>query len=213
LDEIGDLPARAQPALLRILQEREVLSVGATRPVGVDLRVVAATHRDLDLMAREESFRADLLARVRGFVVRMPTLAERLEDLGLLVAGLLQRHAGTPPTLSVEAMRALLRYGWPLNVRELEHALRGALALSPASIELGHLPASLRESADGTPASVRRRASLTPEQRQRREQLCALLTQHRGNISAVARELGKDRVQIRRWIRQLEISVAGLTAM
>ncbi|MGZ3429728.1 MAG: sigma 54-interacting transcriptional regulator, partial [Polyangia bacterium] len=149
LDEIGDLPLRAQPALLRILQEREVLSIGTTRAVTVDLRVVAATHRDLDEMVRQQKFRSDLLARVCGFVVRMPSLRARLEDFGLLVAGLLSRHDAADATFTIDAMRALLRYAWPLNVRELEHALRAALALSPTRIDASHLPPAVREAGEG----------------------------------------------------------------
>jgi sigma-54 dependent transcriptional regulator, acetoin dehydrogenase operon transcriptional activator AcoR len=215
LDEIGDLAPRAQPALLRILQEREVLAIGATRAVGVDLRVVAATHRDLDEMVRQEKFRADLLARVCGFVVRMPSLRERLEDFGLIVAGLLSRHGSARPTITVDAMRVLLRHPWPLNVRELEHAMRAALALSPSRIDVPHLPPAVREPPDAVGNAAlpqRRQRMLTSEQLVRRDHLCALLEKHRGNISAVARDLGKDRVQIRRWIKQLEISVDELIA-
>jgi transcriptional regulator of acetoin/glycerol metabolism len=206
LDEIGDLPLRAQPALLRVLQEREVLAVGATRAVPVDLRVVSATHRDLDDLAREDKFRADLLARLSGFVVRLPPLRERLEDLGILISELLARHAGTSTTISADAVRMLMRHSWPLNVRELEHCLRAALALSRSRIEVEHLPHSIRQ-----PGAVERptRASrrLTPEQLVRRDELCELLRQHGRNISAVARHLGKDRVQIRRWIKQLDVSL------
>src|SRR5260370_29152938 len=101
LDEIGDLPVRAQPTLLRTLQEREVLPVGATRPLAVDIRLVAATHRDLDELVRLHQFRADLLARISGFVIRLPPLRERLDDLGLLIAAMLPRHLPpqqpTPP--------------------------------------------------------------------------------------------------------------------
>ncbi len=214
LDEIGDLALRAQPALLRILQEREVLAIGATRATAVDLRVVAATHRDLEDMVGQEKFRADLLARICGFVVRMPSLRERLEDFGLIVAEILSRHSARP-TITVDAMRVLLRHGWPLNVRELEHALRAAIALSPARIDVPQLPASVREQPNAAakpPPRRGRRPMLTPEQLARRQSLCALLAQHRGNISAVARELGKDRVQIRRWIRQLDISLDELEA-
>lgn len=206
LDEIGDLPLRAQPALLRVLQEREVLAVGATRALPVDLRVVAATHRDLDELSRHERFRADLLARLSGFTVRLPSLRERLEDLGILIAALLARHADPSATISVDAMRVLLRHNWPLNVRELEHCLRAALALSPSRIEIEHLPSSIRE--PGTihqPPRTHRR--LTSEQLARREELCALLTQHGRNISAVARHLKKDRVQIRRWMKQLDVAI------
>jgi transcriptional regulator with PAS, ATPase and Fis domain len=207
LDEIGDLPLRAQPSLLRVLQEREVLSVGATRALPVDLRVVAATHRDLEEMVGIDRFRSDLLARLSGFTVRLPSLRERLEDFGLLTAALLARHAAPNTTISADAMRLLLRHAWPLNVRELEHCLRGALAVSPSRIDVEQLPRSIREpgSIEAAPPPSRRR--LTPEQLARRQELCQLLSQHGRNISAVARQLGKDRVQIRRWIRQLDISL------
>ena len=210
LDEIAELPLRAQPTLLRVLQEREVLAIGTTKPQPVDLRLVAATHRDLEALVHEERFRSDLYARVAGFVVRLPTLRERIDDLGLLVAALLKRHAGGAlPSLSGEAMRLLLRHSWPLNIRELEHALRAALALSPARIEAENLPAPLRAAApaadEARPGEPPR--ALTPEQAARREELCALLAEHGGNISEVARRMGKDRVQIRRWIRSFGIAL------
>jgi transcriptional regulator with AAA-type ATPase domain len=214
LDEIGDLPLRAQPALLRVLQEREVLAVGATKAQAVDLRVVCATHRDLADLVRQERFRSDLVARISGFVVKLPTLRERLEDFGLLVAALLTRYGAAEITLSVEAMRMLLRHGWPLNVRELEQCLRAALALSPLRIDVAHLPASVRDPAPAgiaPPSAAGPARTLTTEQRARREELCALLAANHGNISAVARQLGKDRVQIRRWIKQLGIALDGVT--
>jgi DNA-binding NtrC family response regulator len=212
LDEIGDLPSRAQPTLLRVLQEREVMSVGAIKAVPVDLRVVAATHRDLEGSSEPAHFRADLLARLSGFVVRLPPLRERIADLGLLIAALLRRHAGAhaTTTISAEAMRLMLRHDWPLNVRQLEHCLRAALALSPTRIDAVHLPRTIREPSAGAAAdraAQQRPNAWTPEQLARREELCQLLTQYRGNISAVARHLGKDRVQIRRWIKQLDIRI------
>jgi transcriptional regulator with AAA-type ATPase domain len=218
LDEIGDLDLRAQPSLLRVLQEREVLPVGSTRAQPVDLRVVAATHRDLDEMAHDDRFRADLLARLSGFVLHLPSLHDRLEDFGLVVASLLVQHAPPETTISVEAMRLLLGHGWPLNIRELEHCLRGALAVSPTRIDVEHLPRSIREPRPASeiapapasapmPTPVPPRRTLTPEQLTRREELCAALRQHGRNISAVARHFGKERVQIRRWIKQLDISL------
>ena len=209
LDEIGDLPLRAQPSLLRVLQEHEVLPVGATRALPVDLRVVAATHRDLQAFTREGRFRSDLLARISGFVMRLPTLRERIEDFGLLTTALLSRHASPEVTIAADAMRALISHDWPLNVRELEHGLRAALALSPTRLELAHLPRDVRDPIardDERGAAARLRSkTLPPEQLVRRQELCALLLTHRGNISAVARQLGKDRVQIRRWIRAFDI--------
>ncbi|MGZ3429051.1 MAG: sigma 54-interacting transcriptional regulator, partial [Polyangia bacterium] len=88
LDEIGDLPLASQAALLRVLQEGEVTPLGATRPIAIDVRVVAATHRDLDALVAAGQFRADLLARLGGWTLTLPPLRERLEDLGLLLAGL-----------------------------------------------------------------------------------------------------------------------------
>jgi len=211
LDEIGELAAAAQPTLLRTLQEREVLAVGATRPVPVDLRLVAATHRDLESLVQQGAFRADLLARISGVLIELPRLRERIDDFGILVASLLRQHlpAGqAAPTIAVEAMRLMLRYAWPLNVRELEHALRAALALSPTCIEVGHLPPPVRagdEPAAAAPVEQPRRWS--PEQEARRQELESLLVAHRGNISEVARRMNKDRVQIRRWIRMFAIRV------
>ncbi len=214
LDEVGELPQRAQVTLLRTLQEHEVLSIGATKPVPVNLRLVTATHRDLDSLIQQERFRPDLLARISGFVVRLPVLRDRIEDFGILTAALLARHAAPEhpsPTISVEAMRLLLRHSWPLNVRELEHCLRAALVLSPTRIDVEHLSPALRNPTSPLPAPPQGKTpsgrSLTPEQERRREELYALLVEHRGNISEVARILGKDRVQIRRWIKLFAISL------
>src|SRR5712672_2731544 len=109
LDEIGDLPPPAQAALLRVLQESEVQPVGASRATRVDLRVVAATSRDLDELVRAERFRPDLLARLSGYRCTLPPLRERREDFGLIVAALLERIDAQALTFSVEAARALLR--------------------------------------------------------------------------------------------------------
>ena len=122
LDEIGDLPLPAQATLLRVLQESEVLPVGGTKPVKVDLRVVAATHRDLAALADEEKFRADLLARLDGATIVLPPLRERREDFALIASALIEKIAGDlarEVTFSVDAARALLMHDWPLNVREL----------------------------------------------------------------------------------------------
>src|SRR5690606_32061786 len=147
LDEIGELSESAQAALLRTLQEGEVLPVGGTRPHKVDVRVVSATHRDLKARAAEGGFREDLYARLAGFCVHLPPLAQRREDLGMLIAVLLERIAGPRAAslrLSRSAARALYRYAWPLNVRELEHALAAAVAICDGGeIDLEHLPEEL----------------------------------------------------------------------
>jgi transcriptional regulator with AAA-type ATPase domain len=197
LDEIGDLPLPAQAALLRVLQEEEVRAVGATRAVKVDLRVVSATHRDLDEMVAQRTFRADLLARLSGYACTLPPLRERREDFGLLVAALLARLGGSGVTFTAEAARALLRYSWPRNVRELEKCLATAVALcKDVAIDLEHLPASVRAS----PASPSTSADL-----RLREDLVAQLRVHHGNVTAMARAMGKARAQVQRWLRRFRL--------
>ena len=134
LDEIGDLPFVAQAMLLRFLQEREVRPVGSTRAVTVDVRVVAATNRDLKRAVEERAFRADLLDRLREIVVEVPPLRGRADDIPLLVEYFLLRqslrHSVPMPRIDVTAMRAAQAYGWPGNVRELEHAISRAVILA-----------------------------------------------------------------------------------
>ncbi|HEY6909242.1 MAG TPA: sigma 54-interacting transcriptional regulator [Myxococcales bacterium] len=211
LDEVGDLPLPAQGALLRVLQESEVLPVGGTRAVAVDFRLVVATHRDLEAMAAAGQFRPDLLARMSGLSVTLPPLRERKEDLGSLVAALLRRLApdrAESVRFTVPAARALFRYEWPLNVRELEKALALALTLSPDGlIDLAHLPPPLR-TLSPPPSPEASVAALPAEELQRREELVALLREHRGNVTAVARVLGKARVQVQRWMRRYRIQPA-----
>ncbi len=208
LDEIGDLPAASQAALLRVLQEREVMPIGGTRPVAVDLRVIAATHRDLDEMIAAQQFRHDLFARLAGFRIEVPPLSERRADVGLLI-GLLHRRiflagdAAAHPGFDVEAARMLLRYPWPLNVRELEQALATSAVLAKgAEVTSEHLPEHVRAGrAPGAPRPV----VLSEADQQQRDDLVASLREHNGNISAVARAMAKDRKQIQRWIKRFSI--------
>jgi transcriptional regulator with GAF, ATPase, and Fis domain len=205
LDEIGDLPAASQAALLRVLQEREVTPVGATRAVSIDLRVVAATHRDLDEMVGDGRFRHDLYARLAGFRIEVPPVSDRRCDLGLLL-GLLHgkifrgANGAAHPGFDIEAARLLFRYGWPLNVREMEQALATAAVLAGAGpVMPDHLPETVRTGrAPGAPRPV----VLSEADQQQRDALIASLREHRGNISAVARALNKDRKQIQRWIKR-----------
>jgi DNA-binding NtrC family response regulator len=203
LDEVGDLPLATQGLFLRVLQESEVTAVGTTKAVPVDFRLIAATHRDLEEMAAAGTFRADLLARIEGFTLRLPPLRERREDLGSLVAVLLRRHAGTRAAttrFSLAAARALIHHGWPLNIRELEKALRLALTLGDATrIDLSHLPPLFSQPRAGE-AQVPKRVLAGGEER--REELVQLLREHQGNVSEVARVLGRARMQIHRWMKR-----------
>ena len=191
LDEIGDLPPAAQAALLRVLEEHEVRAVGATTATRVDLRVVAATHRDLDALVEDGKFREDLVARLAGFELELPALAERRVDLGLMLTEILPPNA----QLGAAAARALFAYGWPRNVRELARAIERAVALA-GSAELS--PAQLGEEV----ANAKFEIPATPETDTRRDELVALLEKHHGNVSKVATELGKLRQQVQRWLKR-----------
>jgi sigma-54 dependent transcriptional regulator, acetoin dehydrogenase operon transcriptional activator AcoR len=205
LDEIGDLPLAAQAALLRVLQESEVLPIGGHRPQALDLRVLAATHRDLDRLVREGKFRHDLLARLEGVTLELPPLRDREEDLGLLISLLLRKLAleRADIRLTPAAAQALLSYRWPLNIRELEQALSGALALSGGkAIDLAHLPSGVVGRVGEEPPR-----ELTSDEARHRDELVVLLREHHGNMSAVARVLGKGRTQIVRWVTRYGIDV------
>jgi len=152
LDEIGELEANLQVKLLRALQERVVERVGSTRPVPIDVRILAATNRDLEAEVEAGRFRSDLYYRVNVVPLVMPPLRERREDVELLAETFLARaprpnaeEAG--PTLSDAAHRALLDYGWPGNVRELENAIEHGIAMADGPlIDVGQLPLPVRRS-------------------------------------------------------------------
>ena len=208
LDEIGDLPLTAQAAFLRVLQEAEVMPVGGNRPEPLDLRVVAATHHDLKRSVREGRFRHDLLARLEGVTLKLPALRDRAEDIPLLMVVLLRRLAPERPDVrfTPAAAHALLSHDWPLNVRELEQSLSGALALSGTGpIEIANLPETVVSGADISPAK-----DLTAEEERQKTELIALLREHGGNLSAVARVLQKGRTQITRWVARYGIDVKSL---
>ena len=198
LDEVAELSLEAQVKLLRVLQEREVVPLGATRPIPLDLRVVAATHADLESLVAEGRFRSDLYSRLAGVRFCMPALRERREDFGLLISALLRRNApGREMRFEREALWALALYDWPRNIRELEQALVAAVAWAGQGvIGLRHLPPEVA-------------AVLAPAERSEDDQLCAqlkaALRAHQGNVSATAREMGKARVQIRRWCKRFGI--------
>src|ERR1700678_3991593 len=145
LDEIGDIRLELQPKLLRVLQEREFERLGSTRTQKVDVRVVAATHRDLEGMILEKQFRSDLYYRVNVFPIQVPPLRERPEDIPLLVQHFVQQAARrlckTIDTIPSETVDALIRYRWPGNIRELENVIERAVILSPGPV----LQLSLRD--------------------------------------------------------------------
>jgi DNA-binding NtrC family response regulator len=148
LDEVGEMSAATQVKVLRAIQAREVIPVGATESIPVDVRIIAATNRDLDEEIRRGTFRSDLFYRLNVIPLHLPPLRERRDDVPLLAEFFLQRFAAsrgrTPPTLAPEALTVLQEYDWPGNVRELENALERAIVLSEGDvITPGALPARI----------------------------------------------------------------------
>jgi len=199
LDEVGDLPLATQGSLLRVLQEREVVPVGETRPIPTDVRFVAATLKDLEREVEAGRFRVDLYARLAGLRVTLPPLRDRLEDLGTLVASSLKRIRGHELGLSSAAAWALCRHRWPLNIRELDQAIAAAAAVAQGDrIDLHQLP-----------EQVAGRAPTAAVEAGKREELLALLRDHRGNLAAIARALATSRAQVHRLLRRYSIELEG----
>ena len=163
LDEIGETSPALQVKLLRAIQEREVIPVGATEPVAIDVRIIAATNRDLEQEIRKGAFRTDLYYRLNVVSLHLPPLRERLDDLALLAehfVGRLTREGDAGFRLTDSAVEALARYDWPGNVRELENALeRAAILAADGVMDLEHLPQRVLEPpptplvAEGPPAN------------------------------------------------------------
>jgi nitrogen regulation protein NR(I) len=148
LDEIGDLPPNTQAKLLRVLQEKQICRLGAQQPITVDTRILAATHRDLELAMREKEFREDLYYRLSVVTLHLPPLREHAEDIPELVRLFIQRYAGElkveDPSIQPEAIEFLRAQPWPGNVRQLENVVRQALLLArPFSIALHQLQQAL----------------------------------------------------------------------
>lgn len=212
LDEIGDLPADSQVALLRVLQEREVVPVGSTRAIPVDVRVIAATHAPLPDLVTNGSFRADLLNRLAGHTHRLPPLRERREDIGLLIANMVSELPdGDALRLTPLAGRALMRYAYPGNARELYQVLARAIVLQgDEPVDVAHLPNEMAACAQASfePPSSAGEHELSAEDRLLLKRLEAELIAHHGNVTKVAEAMGKQRMQIQRWLKRFDLDAA-----
>ncbi|MFT3769946.1 MAG: sigma 54-interacting transcriptional regulator [Minicystis sp.] len=224
LDEIGDMPMEAQAKLLRMLQSKEIVPVGATHAERVDVRIVCATHRDLMKLQQESKFRGDLFARLNEYNILLPPLRERKEDIFMLCRALLERHGRPELGLSFPFMTGLLHYDFPFNVRELEAFIKRGIALCDgAELDTPHLPHEIKELmklygvrdkppvAAPTPGGHPAPAAAAPPPARTgvptEAELRALLLQHRGNVAAVGREFGKERMQVHRWMKRYGIDV------
>jgi transcriptional regulator with PAS, ATPase and Fis domain len=203
LDEVSELPPQAQAALLRVLQEKEVLRIGAGMPRRVDVRVIAATNRELSSELDGRRFRADLFYRLNGMAITLPPLRERSEDLPILASRFLDELPGREcPRLSESALEALAAYQWPGNVRELRNVVhRAAIVANGPFITVADLPAELRSEA-GNRAGPDTSHSHNLE----RDRILAILAECNGNVAEAARRLGVSRMTMHRKIRKWSVS-------
>ncbi|MGH9330240.1 MAG: sigma-54 interaction domain-containing protein, partial [Vicinamibacterales bacterium] len=215
LDEIGDLPLDVQPKLLRFLEQGEVLPVGETRPIRVDVRVIAATNADLEQRVAEGKFREDLFYRLSVIRIHVPTLRERREEIPHLSTLFLREASerlGKPDVrLSAETLDLFDTHTWPGNVRQLRNEVQRAVALAPAGglVTPEHLSPQLAAIAGETEAPAsgsRRRQSLsTAVEKLEREMIRTALERSGGNISETARVLGLTRRGLYLKLRRLDI--------
>jgi transcriptional regulator with GAF, ATPase, and Fis domain len=198
LDEVGDMAATTQAKLLRVLESGEVTRVGSVRPKRVDVRIVAATNRDLSARVEAGLFRADLLYRLNGFVLTLPPLRERLDDVvplaTLFARRIAERLGREAPAFAAGALEAMRRYAWPGNVRELRHVVERAVALCGAGriVEIEHLMLPKSGLDPATPAVVHQGGAAGPHDDERARILEAL-RQAYGNQTEAAKALGISR--------------------
>jgi len=234
LDEIGDISPNTQVALLRVLQEREFERVGGTQPIRVDVRIVCATHRDLERMVREGTFREDLYYRLRGVTLEMPSLRKRLEDLPILTGRLLDRISAerSEPvrSLSPEALSLLSQHRWPGNVRELDNVLRSATLFADneelAAEDFAAFAESFRPVTAPLPAApasadapietlvyehVRAGGATLFDLKKKLERECIVraLSETGGNITRAAALLGMKRPRLSQLVKEYELGEIG----
>jgi formate hydrogenlyase transcriptional activator len=207
LDEIGELPLDTQVTLLRVLQEREFERVGSSQPISVDVRVIAATNRDLEAAITAGTFRQDMFYRLNVFPIHVPSLRERLDDIPLLLEHLVERYAGragkTFSAIRMDTIEILQSYNWPGNVRELQNVIERAVILCEGetfSVDAAWLK---RESRARAGRTIPLMATLTDKEK---EMIESALAESRGRISGpsgAAAKLGIPR-------QTLDSKIAGL---
>jgi formate hydrogenlyase transcriptional activator len=207
LDEVGDIPLELQPKLLRVLQEHEFERLGSTRTQHVDVRVIAATHRDLKRMVEDGLFRSDLYYRLHVFPLVVPALRDRRDDIPLLVRHYVNKYAQRMQrqihTIPAAAMEALANYDWPGNVRELQNCIERAVILSPGGV----LRLALEELKQAVPASSSRLSTLEEAER---EHVMRAIRESKwviGGPNGAAARLGMKRTTLCYRIRKLGIPV------
>jgi two-component system, NtrC family, nitrogen regulation response regulator NtrX len=218
LDEIGDMPLGMQAKLLRVLEEGEVERIGGDKPISVNVRVVVATHRDLEVRVREEKFRQDLFHRIYVFPLTLPPLRERREDIPALVAHFAEQvcaqNGWKPVPFSNEAMEALQAHAWPGNVRELRNMVeRLMLFATDGQVDLATVQMGLPKSSGSTSAAGITAGSGPLADRVQvfeREVILAELKRSHNNMSTAAKSLGLERSHLYKKAEQLGIDLRAL---
>jgi DNA-binding NtrC family response regulator len=204
LDEIGEIAPAVQVKLLRFLQDREFLRVGGTQRRKVDVRIIAATNRDLATAVKEGSFREDFYYRLNVFPIRVPALRERSEDIPELVAHALRKRRDDPTRLTDAALDVLVRYGWPGNIRELENVIeRAAIVAGSGRIDVAQLPRALVETAPAATPDTLLRPGFSLDQLER-DVIQHALERSRGNKTEAARLLGITRRRLYSRLKSME---------
>jgi transcriptional regulator with GAF, ATPase, and Fis domain len=208
LDEIGELAPAMQSKLLRVIQEREFERVGGTRPISVDIRLIAATNKNLAEAVKGGSFRQDLYYRLNVVAITMPPLRDRKEDIPILANYFITKHAPRcavkPKPLSEEARVCLINYDWPGNVRELENAMERALVMSSAETILPEdLPEAVLERA--TPAGLESAKYHSALKDVKKQLIVTALEESKGNFTEAAKSLGLHPNYLHRLIRNLDL--------
>src|SRR5947208_7403061 len=212
LDEIGELPQEMQAKLLRVLQEKEVRPVGSNAKVNVDVRVIAATNRDLEAAYRAGTFRKDLYFRLNVVTVHLPPLRERRSDIPVLVHHFLDRYAkGSHIQVTAAAMKSLLHYDWPGNVRELENCVARAVTLGDGkTIDVADLPPAIRsEQADSgiVPSQDASNLSTTALAEMERMTILRVFEQANGDKALAGKMLGISRATLYRKLKRYNIAL------
>jgi two-component system response regulator HydG len=211
LDEIGELPVDLQSKLLRALQEKEIRPVGGTRPIPINVRILAATNRDLEQAVATGNFRRDLYFRLNVLSLRIPPLRQRKQDIPLLVGHFLERLArstGVQRNISDEALKLMLTYEWPGNIRELENCIERACALtSGPTIHLGDLPTSIQTWRQQTQAAAEAVAapairSIMPICEMEKQAILGAIEQLHGDKLEAARLLGIGKTTLYRKLKE-----------
>jgi DNA-binding NtrC family response regulator len=203
IDEIGDMPVDLQAKLLRALQEREVKPVGSTERRQINVRIIAATNRDLDAAIRSGTFRQDLYFRLNVVQIKLPPLRDRKSDIPILVTAFLEKFSnpqGPVRTISEDAMRRLIAYDWPGNVRELENAIERAVALGSGPIlHVADLPPNLQYP---TTERIPEKDEILPLEELERRAILRTLRETGGDKLSAARMLGIGKTTLYRKLKQ-----------